>query len=552
MPVNPYTQLIRLITDGEPVNASVSNRAPIDLAARTAHLKELLDALLASQLIQVPDAILEPGMAVGTPVYLDIPQNTYRPARSATESQEDGNPALPSAFLAGIIVDKTSDTRGTVGSFGRIVNLTLADWAGVVDAADVDGSGNALPGRYFLSALQQGKMTRTVSGLGVYVGELNPEGVFYVKAGIPDYASHTHHKFPLVPLPAVSDRTTDLTQDGITGRWTINAGQGDDTEQGWLPADPAEGFTQAEWVPAGINVAQSFYYNLNHPSETALRALFPPVPVDSYVVIKGEGVMPGARIIVNEFGIWWTENRNTPTEAAPWSDNIETSNPDDEEDIDFWFSRVLLATDGGIVRSLRFSDDSALGGRFVDAGGNESDDGALQIIIDALANNGDTDAGILAVKNIVNGQFVRGPVATRVKGTGGLIVTGSGGNAADGWYGALTLALTNTLLTQGNADSADLNNAKAESLAGARAVTLVAGRTASPTWTVNVAPGSATPAHCASSSGPTSLQVVRSTPRHRRSRSTTRSSHPAVSRHRSPVPSAPWVSSRERPLAWFR
>ena len=488
MTITPFVNLIRLISDGEPVNASIANRAPIDLSKRTQHLKELLDALQAAQLLRVPDAVLEAGMDLGTPVYLDIPTNTYRPARSASDSQEDGNPALAESFLAGCVVAKTSDTRGDIGVFGRFVGLSLTDWANVVDSSDIV-SGAAVPGRYYLSAVQGGKLTRTVSGLGVYVIELNSEGVAYIKAGIPDYASHTHHQFPLVPLPAVADLNTDMTQNGGTQEWSINAGQGDATEQGWLPADPAEGFTQAEWVPPEItDPTKAFYYNINHPNEASLRALFPPVPVDSYTVVQGGLVQPDSRVVVNQFGIWWAENRNVGNEAAPWSENFQSA-PNDEEVIDFWFSRILLATDGGIVRSLVVAANSPLKGSFVDSSGDPATDGALQLIINALTQGATNNESHLAVKALSNNTFITGPVTSRVKSGGGVSVTGTHGNATDGWYGLLTLTLTNTLLTQGSAQSADLNNARAESINGFRGVSLVAGRTATPTWTVNIPAG---------------------------------------------------------------
>jgi hypothetical protein len=480
MPITPYTRLIRLISDGEPVNAAVTNRAPVDLSQRTQHLKEILDALQASQLIQIPDVILQAGMDVGTPVYLDIPTNTYRPAVSAGDSQEAGNPALPSAYFAGVIVDKTSDTRGTLGTFGRFVGLTLTDWAAVVPAEDISG-GDAIPGHYFLSSVQAGRMTRQPGGLGVYVGELNAEGIFFVKAGVPDYAAHTHHRFTLSPLPAVADLSTDISQDGVTLAWSITAP--DLAERGWLPAasQPAQN------IPPGLPVADSFYYNIDHPSDAALRALFPPVPVDSFTVVQGGLVQPEARVVVNAFGIWWTQNRNVGGDAAPWSDNVQSA-PNDEAPIEFWFSRILLPTDGGIVRRLVVDPASPIPGRFVDASGDPATDGALRLFIDGYGLDPVLNEDAFAIKALLNGLASAGPVVSRVRGGAGIGISGSHGDATNGWFGALTLSLVNTLLTQGVAASADLNNAREESIQGARAVSLVAGRTASPTWTVQVSP----------------------------------------------------------------
>lgn len=482
--LTPYTRLIRFIMDGEPVNAAVTNRPSQDLAARTQNLKEILDALAAAQMIEIPDVILQAGVTVGTPVYLDGATNTYRPARSATSSQENGNPALAESFFAGIVVSTEAGTHGVIGVTGRFIGLTLAQWAAHIETRDLVG-GIAVPGHYYLSSTQAGRLTLTPSGLGVYVGQLSASGAMDVRAGNPDYASHTHHEFVLSPLPA-ADLTNPLSVVETSGEWSIPIHN--TTYRGWLPATTQP----AENVPPGVTAASSFWYNLDHPTDAALRALFPPVPVDSFVVVRGTEIQPIGRIVVNEFGIWWTQNKNDATNAAPWSENVKVD-PTHEENIQFWFSRIMLATDGGIVRSLSVSSTSELDAAFLDLGGNPATDGTLQLAIkslkEATAHDPVVQASALAVKGITGKQFTRGPVISRVKGTPGIVVTGSQGNAADGWYGDLLFALSNTILTQGNADIADLNNAKIESISGLQGVTLVAQRTAAPAWTLFIPPG---------------------------------------------------------------
>lgn len=483
MPITPFVRLIRLISDGEPINADVANRSPIDIAKRTQHLKELIDALQASQLLQIPDATIEEGVEEGTPVFLDISTNTYRPAIAASASQEAGNPALPQAYVSGLVVDLETPTRGTIGTFGRFVGFALTDWAGVVAPGDVT-AGEAIPGHYYLSATQAGVMSRQPAGLGVYVGELSATGVFYIRAGVPDYAAHTHHNFVLSPLPAVADISNDISQGG-GGEWTIDTPDAD--EPGWLPADPTAGFTQAEWLPPGINPADSFFYNLDHPSEAALRAIFPPVPVDSYVFIQDGLVQPKGRVIVNSFGIWWTENTNAGIDAAPWSENVQ-ANPSDEAPVEFWFSRILLATDDALVRSLQIADDSPMAGEIIGGGGQPAKAGDLLLRLLGIDFAAGLDESATAVKSITGGSGTTGPVVNRVRPGPGIGVSGTHGGPTSGFYGNLTFSLVNTLLTQGVAASADLNNAREESIQGVRAVSLVAGRTASPTWTVHVSP----------------------------------------------------------------
>lgn len=483
--LTPYTRLIRFIMDGEPVNAAVANRPSQDLASRTQNLKEILDALAASQMIEIPDAILQPGMTVGTPVYLDGATNTYRPARSATQSQENGNPALAESFFAGILISQEAGTHGVIGVTGRFTGLTLTEWAAHIETRDLVG-GIAVPGHYYLSSTQAGFLTLTPSGLGVYVGQLSASGAMDVRAGNPDYAAHTHHEFILHPLPAADlNDPASVVEDA--GAWSIPGH--DAAYRGWLPATTQPAVN----VPPGVVAASSFWYNLDHPTDATLRSLFPPVPVDSFVVVRGTEIQPIGRIVVNDFGIWWTQNRNDATNAAPWSENVKTD-PTHEENIQFWFSRILLATDGGIVRSLSVSPASELDAAFMDLGGNLATDGTLQLSIKSLKESLPVPppaipSSALAVKSITGKQFTRGSVIAKIKGAPGIVVTGTQGNAADGYYGDITLSLSNTILTQGNAVIADLNNARVESIAGLQGVTLVAGRTAAPSWTLFIPPG---------------------------------------------------------------
>lgn len=470
-----YTALVRLITNGLPVDAPNSNMGTLDLTNRTAYLKEILDALTASQMLIVPSAILQAGMSIGTPVYLDGTTNTYRPAISASQSQVAGNPATPQSYFAGIVIDKTSDTLGTIGTQGRFTGLALAGWNALVEG------GTAVPGYYYLSSTQAGVLTGAPNGLGVYVGQLSSSGVMDVKPGIPDWASHVHHEFDLWPLPAVANVATDITESG-GGAWTITTSNA--AYRGWLPAN-----TQPEAnVPAGVVRENSFWYNINHPSDSDLLAVFPPIPLDSFVAVKGGAVQPTGRIVVNNFGIWWTQNTNNATQAAPWSENVKTS-PGSEQNIQFWFSDILLPTDGAFVQSLGTAAGSAYAIKFADVAGNPATTGNLLATIAAPVQTSSTDSGALALKSTTGGAYTRGPVVTGIKCGGALTASGTAGTAASGYYGTVVLSLLNSALTQGTASIADLNNAKVESISGIQGVTLVAGRTASPTWLLEIPAG---------------------------------------------------------------
>lgn len=483
MATTPWAALVRLIVDGDPVNAAATRKPVDDLAQRTQYLKEITDALRAQQLVIVPDANLDAATVVGTPVYLDTATNTYRPALASATSQDASVTALPTAFAVGIVIEKTAATRGNIGTFGRFVELvTLADWNGLMET----GTGAAVAGHYYLSSTQSGKLSRNPGSLGVYIGQLSGSGVFYIRAVPPDYGAHTHHKFAISPLPAVTDPTNvaQVHKDGGTGKWIIDIPN--PAARGWLPADGQASDTWPTGWTAG-DAANGFWYNLNHSSDASLRAMFPPVPVDSHVFVQGGLVQPDSRVIVNEYGIWWTENINGAQTSAPWSDSMQAA-PSQEPGIDFWFSRILMGTDGGLVRSLIFSEQSALLGRFVRAGGLEATDGDLQLIIDALTVDPVADEGAFAVKQIAGPVFSRGPVVSRIKVAGGLSAQATAGTSADGLHGVVTLTLADSALSQGIAAVADLANARVDSIEGVQAVSLLPGRVAAPVFTVDVSP----------------------------------------------------------------
>jgi hypothetical protein len=483
MAMTPWASLVRLVADGDPVNAAATRKPSDDLAQRTQYLKEILDALRAQQLIAVPDVALDTLTVVGTPVYLDTATNTYRPALASATDVSATMSALPTAYAVGLVVEKTAPGRGTVGTFGRFSDLApLSAWNTLMET----GTGGAVAGNYYLSSSQAGKLSRNPGSLGVYVGQLDTAGVFAIRSTPPDYGAHTHHRFALTPLPAVLDPTNvaQVHKDGGTGKWIIDVP--DASRRGWLPA---AGQSSTTWPTGwtGTDASNAFWYNLNHADDASLRALFPPVPVDSHVFIQGGLVQPDSRVIVNEFGIWWTENINGAQTSAPWSDSMQAA-PTAEPEIDFWFSRILMATDGGLVRSLIFAANSGLVGRFVRAGGLEATDGDLQLIIDALVEDPTTDEGAFAVKQVTGKTFTRGAIVGRLKVAGGLSAQATAGNSADGYHGVVTLTLTDSALSQGVAAVADLNNARVDSLDGLQAVSLLPGRTATPVFTIDVSP----------------------------------------------------------------
>ncbi len=458
----PFTSAIDLIQDGKPVDAATTNKPITELAQRTQALKEVQDSLEAGSLLRVSGVVLESGMAIGTSVYLDT-DSVFKPAQVVLADTAAGGAAAKESYVFGVILSKDTDTSGIVAMVGRIpsVDISSSDWANVMVG------GVYAAGHYFLSDEDPGKITTDPGALAIYVGQALTDGSFLLRAAPPVYGAHTHYHFTILGKPAGTANTP-----GVGDPQSITVP--DDTQRGWLPV--------ASFNPDNVPVGAVFGYNIAHEDEAALAAVFPPIPVASSFFEQGGAFLDTDLITVNDFGIWWMDDSYG---NAPWpTDYVDTSIA---EDIEAWFTRLLAATSGGIVQRLENHPSSVLEIQLVDANGVAAVDGKLKMLVQTiLANAGDTDAGVLALKNVTGGTFVRGPVASRIKPGAGITVTSSYGDTAAGFYGAVTIAASSSDALQGNADSVNLHNARLDEINDVQMVTLPVGRTATPVFTLNL------------------------------------------------------------------
>jgi hypothetical protein len=98
--------------------------------------------------------------------------------------------------------------------------------------------------------------------------------------------------------------------------------------------------------------------------------------------------------------------------------------------------------------------------------------------------------GVVAVKELVGRVKTFGPIISRLKVGAGLSVVASHGNAADGYYGACQLVLSDTLSLLGDTEVALLNGAREDVVNGIHAIMLPKSKNTSIRFKMKLGPNS--------------------------------------------------------------
>ena len=258
-----WEHLIRLIQNGEAVEADVANRAPSALANRTQFLYDLFTDASLGEALFLREVTVESTADIGDAVYYDDADDTYKLALAAVE-ELDGQTGLyvtsNTAHVVGIVYEKHGDTIATLVTGGTVRNLALG-----LDT-----------GPYYLSADTPGQLVAKRPHIGVYVL----------------YYGASNNRVHVSPTPK------DLLESHIHYKFELESGLWDDGATAY-PHD-------ATW---GYNVSM----------DTALNNVWPPIPVESsFIEVDGIGATSGdnPRIIVDHEGIWWVHDGTMiPTDA---------------------------------------------------------------------------------------------------------------------------------------------------------------------------------------------------------------------------------------------
>ena len=404
-----WTQAVQRIRNGMSVDEAVTNIPINDLVARTDYLKSVLEAFQAGHALTHQDAPLTAATFVGCAVYWSDSDDAYAPAISAY-SVSDGGVVVPAdtSRVLGVVIEKTSAAAGTVCLLGHIDGVDITAAVGVGPDAGV----------YYLSSTTAGTLTTTKPPLAIPVLELASITMFWVHSGGQGNPhEHQHYSFELeawpagiVDEPAAGDPYTFLEE------W--------DGEVGWLPADSS--------VFSGMDVPAGAEFGYNLAQDTALADVWPPAPVDNARLYVDGVIQRDARVVINEDGIWWMSNCEGAVPFGSGSSETCLSSslgcPEDwcETHLLLAFTHIMGMTADAFVTSLQgvapveviSCDTLAAAVR-----------GSLQVQLAAYTETDFSAGGAMPSTTVVSVDReakVNGPLISGARGTGTVVVTGSG------------------------------------------------------------------------------------------------------------------------------
>lgn len=358
----PYN--IKHVTPGEPVQAGIVGRPDRALQDRTDYLKQRLDAAELGRAVFDNDATIASDVLPGQPVFWNHLAKRYEKALAAVEvdTATQAYVVQPSAECVGLCFKKKTATLGDIVLYG------------VVDLPELQNgvSGTVQPGRYYLSAVEPGKLVKQRPGVTVNVcyvqgatDECNPVPRVVVMPNTRELVDeHTHYRFELVARPAGTNVV--YVADGKERHRIDNAS---DSLAGWLPAN------HAVFNGKAPNGAVFGYNLLQHP---ALENAWPPIPIQAVSVLldKGTGYVGATDVptglqglvVCDLNGIWWMSDCRGD---VPWPENYtNTYTPPanivtppecpraEAMRVSVVFIRMLVGNDRNVVTSLVPGTDS--------------------------------------------------------------------------------------------------------------------------------------------------------------------------------------------------
>jgi hypothetical protein len=425
---NPWLHNIRHVGPGEPVDAGVVSRPDRGLEQRTEYLRERLDAAELGRALFDLNATVSPDLLEGEPVYWNAEAQRYERARAAVESD-------PTTGL--LVVQPSSDCVGLVY---RKKSVDLADIVlyGIVKLPALSNAvrGPLLPGRYYVSADEAGKLTQQkppITVLACHVQGVkdncddNPWVV--VIPQVRDFLEdHIHYRFELVTTAAGVDTVVD-------GKHVITSP--DVTARGWLPANHPVFNGRA---PAGAK----FGYNLS--ADAGISRVWPPMPIQAVAMLwdRGEDAVGAQEIPLGDKGvavcdlngIWWLSDCEfdvpwvrdlTYVSSSESSESLSVPCPREERmRVIVVYLRMLFGNDRSVVTSLAPGEGSPITVTNCDGLPAKTGDLTLGLDLEFLIDPNEA-YGPLVFKELVEGfKFRRGYVAEGlIKGEGPITLDGS-------------------------------------------------------------------------------------------------------------------------------
>lgn len=476
-----FRELIRLISNGDPVDAGTTNRPLRDLDGNIRYLRELFEAASLGEAVFARNRTLSEDTAVGMAVYYNASEDRFEPGLAGATVDADTGEMVTSlaSQIWGVVHSKANSTRGDILLHG----FAALDISGVV-------SGAVTAGVYYLSGTTPGHLVTSRPPMGIPVLQADGAGNVNVKTQLSDLQlEHKHYKFSLVCLPA-----GDHEPPVLFGRHEIT--NADSSQEGWLPADDPVFAGQA---PDGA----VFGYNL---SQASFANLWPPLPLGGVYLewdrgeaeyLLGMGVPLGSDglCVIDRHGIWWMsdcygdvpwptiyDSSLVSSESSSSSSSLSAECPREMTmRMALYFTKPQFYTSSTVVTSLRVAEGSEDVLTITCVGGGSGATGDLEIAASlGISQSGEARAGHLVVKELDGTVLKRGPVVEAlVAGSDNVILAGTAGDA-DGRQGTVTISVVSTLTGfELPAEYIRLNGATEEAYEDTLAIGLPAGRNTS-------------------------------------------------------------------------
>jgi len=403
------------VTAGSSVSAGNTSASTRALEQRTNYLREVLEAIEAGSLLVRRDQRVAVEVQEGDAVFWNVTTQQYEQALAAVTNDADTGlfSTLPSADCLGLCMIKDNPRAATIAMMG-MVKFPAAVLSNMID-------GTPVPGRYYLSAADPGKLVKQRPPISVAIAfvlgpitdcesdvwvQINPQMRDFLE-------DHIHYQVELVAAPAGTHVPPSVGDDHeIT--------DADAELQGWLPADHAVFNGKA---PTGA----VFGYNLSaHP---ALKANWPPIPVSSAVLemhqrpvsdivsqFEGYSRVPATYVTMDNYGIWWMTrcynqvpwdtllDTETPVNGSMSSVALATCPEDPPTALLLSFVKMTFTTDKTVVTSLQPAADEPI--RFVNCDGSDATTGQLfaKLDVQSLVDPALVQGG-LVLKEVVDSKL---------------------------------------------------------------------------------------------------------------------------------------------------
>lgn len=429
-------QGIRHVQKNSGVTASNTSQSTRELEARTNELQSQLDASAAGMLLQWELRKVAPAVVEGTAVFWNAVTSQFEPAQAGAENDTATGiyVATAASDVLGVCLHKEDNTTGTV-IFAGFAEMSPTQVANLFGAA-------ASPGRYYLSAVNAGKLTKQRPSVTVAVAYLiGPADACDINSWVyilPQHRNfledHVHFQLDLTALPA-GEHTPPETGDPhvITSA--------DAALKGWLPADHSSFSSTA---PAGA----VFGYNI--AADAALSAVWPPMPPGSAILeilrptpdeISGFVRVSADFVRIDLHGIWWMSDCYN---QVPWDTAYDSTATGSSSSaaacpvsppvrLTIAFIRMLAITNKTVVTSLQPAAGEPL--KFLDANGEPATTGDLYAQLNLSLLISDTEEyGGQTLKDIATdaSQFKRGWVTEGlISGSASVALTSTHSRALD-------------------------------------------------------------------------------------------------------------------------